>query len=764
MDSKEMKNNIPQKWIFCGIAVSLICSVIFVACYGTFRNRAERYMENPIETENNLKWVLQNNRVLYRDLYNWQNNTEISYIDLYHTVGEEIKELNEEILREKMENGSEEEASEAEKKYSVYNNFQNWYESTESYYESLEAEFEVLIQTYDYWIRDNETDVIITNTSYKEKALPLQDYYFYMEIVYDEYGNASVGEIQGENEDKIRRNVNEILRSDIVDFLQMDYVTQHSPSNITVCYGITYDMWKQMQNPVMEYRSGVVMASEFFWDRQSAFSMAGVVSFFFLFLLAVGLLGMFLPMAGKEQPWKCLRICRPPIEILCLIAFIVCSMGNGILKMVAETSSGMTAEEIVQFLGWQGNGTIGVPQLLAYAGNIWFLTILFWAAWYIGICLRAVREEKLLPYLKKQSVIYKIFPWFKRKLEAFYDVLNHFDVTKDAKKLILKLVLLNGVVLFFISIFWAGGLAIAAVYSVLLYFVLRKYISNLQKKYSILLKATNEIAEGNLNVCIPEDLGVFEPFKPQVIRIQRGFKNAVEEEVKSQRMKAELITNVSHDLKTPLTAIITYVDLLKQENITEEQRKEYLDTLDRKSLRLKALIEDLFEVSKANSGNVSLNIMKVDIVNLIKQVELEMSDKLTAAQLEVRMNLSDNRLILPLDSQKTYRIYANLFGNVAKYAMPHTRVYVDGYRTEDKVVIQLKNITAEEIHVSPEELTDRFVRGDSSRNTEGSGLGLAIAKSFTELQDGKFSVEIDGDLFKVTTEWKLPEETFGQQQ
>ena len=265
----------------------------------------------------------------------------------------------------------------------------------------------------------------------------------------------------------------------------------------------------------------------------------------------------------------------------------------------------------------------------------------------------------------------------------------------------------------------------------------------------MLLKATNEIAQGNLNVTIEEDLGVFEPFKPQIYRIEEGFRNAVAEEVKSQRMKSELITNVSHDLKTPLTAIITYVKLLQEPGVTEEQRKEYLETLDRKSLRLKALIEDLFEVSKANSQNITLDIRDVDIVSMVKQVEFEMEDKLADAGLDVRMSMPEEKVIVPLDSQKTFRIFENLFGNIAKYALPGTRVYVNGFTAKDEVTIILKNIAAQELSASGEELTERFVRGDASRNTEGSGLGLYIAKNLTQAQHGEFQIQLDGDLFKI---------------
>ena len=214
-------------------------------------------------------------------------------------------------------------------------------------------------------------------------------------------------------------------------------------------------------------------------------------------------------------------------------------------------------------------------------------------------------------------------------------------------------------------------------------------------------------------------------------------------------MKSELITNVSHDLKTPLTTITTYVDLMKDENATPEQKQEYLEILEKKCQRLKVLIEDLFEVSKATSGAMNLRYVNVDICSLIKQVRLEIADKLEAARLDVRLELPEEKVIVSLDSQKTYRIFENLFQNIAKYALEGTRVYVRGKVEEGQIHISLKNISASEITMDASELAERFVRGDASRNTEGSGLGLAIAKSLTELQGGIFRLENDGDLFKV---------------
>ncbi|MFR5059777.1 MAG: sensor histidine kinase, partial [[Ruminococcus] torques] len=192
----------------------------------------------------------------------------------------------------------------------------------------------------------------------------------------------------------------------------------------------------------------------------------------------------------------------------------------------------------------------------------------------------------------------------------------------------------------------------------------------------------------------------------------------------------------------------TYTDLLKNEK-DEEKRKEYISVLERKSLRLKVLIEDLFEISKAASKSVVMHFMKVDIVGLFKQVELENVEKIKAANLEFRTKIPEQKVVMWLDSEKTYRIFENLIVNITKYAMPHTRVYIDMTETEDGVHITMKNVSAAELNFNADEITDRFVRGDSARNTEGSGLGLAIAKSFAELQHGSLKISTEADLFKA---------------
>ena len=325
---------------------------------------------------------------------------------------------------------------------------------------------------------------------------------------------------------------------------------------------------------------------------------------------------------------------------------------------------------------------------------------------------------------------------------------------------IVKIVAINGIIFIMISslifLFENGIVGILGVllYSVVLYIFLKKRGFTMQKQYQSVLKAAGQMAEGDLQITLEEDLGMFSSLGRELEDVQIGFAKAVAEEAKSQNMKSELITNVSHDLKTPLTAIITYVDLLKKEDLSEEERTSYIETLDKKSQRLKVLIEDLFEVSKANSGNVTMNFMDVDIVKLIKEVRLEMSDKIEESDLDFRFNLPEEKVMLSLDGQRTYRIFENIFSNALKYAMPFSRVYIDLKDEENQVTVTVKNMSAQELKMDVDYLTERFVRGDSARNSEGSGLGLAIAKSFTELQHGQFEIQVDGDLFKVCMTFK----------
>lgn len=473
-----------------------------------------------------------------------------------------------------------------------------------------------------------------------------------------------------------------------------------------------------------------------------------LLGFSFLTAAVAFITGLIKPLGITERKFFAM-----PFELLILIGGCALAfMSDGgylVMEVVAGTVTGVFASELVRELNFSYQQAYGI--LMAGNAVMWALGITF-IYWFV-VSLDSIFTMGLTRWLKERTIIGWLLMGGKNAVEKTCGLVGSVDFRDKQTKLLLKIVGINFVLLTVISCFWFFGIFGLMIYSVVLFFLLRRIYDGMQEKYEILLQATGKMADGNLEVEINDDLGVFEPLKGEITKIRNGFKKAVEEEVKSQSMKTELITNVSHDLKTPLTAIITYVNLLKKEGITEEERRNYIRILDQKSMRLKSLIEDLFEISKANSNNVTLHLVEVDIVSLMKQVRLELEDKIGRSQVEFRWNMPDDKAVLILDSEKTYRVFENLLVNIVKYALPGTRAYVEITDDGETVMVSMKNISATEISLEGRDITDRFVRGDESRNTEGSGLGLAIARSFVELQKGTMEVGIEADLFKVKIEW-----------
>ena len=264
--------------------------------------------------------------------------------------------------------------------------------------------------------------------------------------------------------------------------------------------------------------------------------------------------------------------------------------------------------------------------------------------------------------------------------------------------------------------------------------------------------AAHEIAQGDLNARV-DTKGLFWELKDHaddLNAIRDGVNAAVEERMKSERFRTELITNVSHDIKTPLTSIVSYVDLLEKEELSNETAKGYVEVLSRQSARLKKLIEDLVDASKASTGNLSVNWERLELGVLLDQAAGEYAERLEKAGLELVSGKPDHAVAVMGDGRHMWRIFDNLMGNIVKYAQPGTRVYVDLTDRDGRVEIRFRNISRERLNVSGEELAERFVRGDASRSTEGSGLGLSIAMSLARLQKGDMQITVDGDLFKVT--------------
>ena len=298
----------------------------------------------------------------------------------------------------------------------------------------------------------------------------------------------------------------------------------------------------------------------------------------------------------------------------------------------------------------------------------------------------------------------------------------------------------------FILLLWAG----------IDLWVLRTILQKVSQQDDI-NHAIFKISEGETRYCVDlkQFTGQERIIAEHINSIGSGLDTAIQERVKSERMKTDLITNVSHDLKTPLTSIINYVGLIKRENIQNPRVQEYLEILEQKSLRLKTLTEDLVEASKASSGNIKLEMADIDFVELVQQSNGEFEEKFAFRNLELISSLPDEPVLIRADGGCLWRVLENLYNNAYKYAMPNSRIYVDIVRDEHQVTFTMKNISEHPLNITGEELTERFVRGDSSRTTEGSGLGLSIAQSLTRLQNGVFNLSIDGDLFKASVQFPI---------
>lgn len=459
----------------------------------------------------------------------------------------------------------------------------------------------------------------------------------------------------------------------------------------------------------------------------------------------IGLYILFYPVSVEQEvnPFAFMRKIKAEIKwvflgtVLCL-AYI----GMAFLGVYTMTGELQTA---LQMLGIPYAEL--VPVVLQFIGMM--LTGLFTA---MGIFeIKYMLTSGFCRYWKEDSLIGSICGNVKRRFEKLSEV----DLSDKTDTVLLKYVLIQMVIVGVIACFWSFGIVLSVLYSVLLFFYIRKKLKKVQKDYQVLLKEAHQLADGRFDEEITQDVGIFNALGEEFKNVRTGFEKAVCEEMKSQNMKTELISNVSHDLKTPLTGIKNYAELLGQDNVSGQDKQVYLENLQHYIDRLNNLIEDLFEVSKVNSGNIELNPVELNVVALIQQAQAETEDLLKQKNLTVILDAPENGIVQALDGDKTYRIFENLFTNIAKYTLPGTRVYVSATAQPEYTEIVFKNISEAQMNFTPEEIVERFVRGDKSRHESGSGIGLAIVKSFTEVQNGTFSIEIDGDLFKAVVRFKV---------
>lgn len=755
----KLKNNKNNKYIVSIIAIItiLIASVGMVLTYPMIKKDSRKFITNPFEFNN---WfeadISESTYGLYYKIKSENSSEPIRPVDLMLEVGNPSgspHKDNQMIVDENIG----EETNRDEYKYEVgtkpteitpytqqvMDNNDYFDENIYSYIEN----FEINLKNLKYYVVDKENNKVIKNSDLDGKAILEnnksvidkinEDYRFYVVMDFDELGNLRVGKVHGANKEEITRSVQLDGGYNLGIYEAVNGFKLKKIKNMTYIYAVPENLTHQ--DKISDY-----IKSEEWYGYQSASYM-----YISIALIFVAIIALLIPYKELENLFGFKKIIKIPIEmIIALVATAIIFIYGSAELIIVNTIN----NELINFTQLQLNKE--VTSIITYIINIIYWAICFTVIFIGFIMIKHIFKVGILNYLKNNSLIINIFKYITKKTKKLYKWCTSFELSKNNNKKVVVILAINMIILSAMCLMWMFGLIIVPIYTLILAIVIRKNYEKIVNDYNKLLNITKEISTGNLETNTSEDVGVFNVLKDELTNIQSGFKKAVDEEVKSQKMKTELISNVSHDLKTPLTSIITYVDLLKDENLEEEKRKLYIDTLDRKSERLKVLIEDLFEVSKATSGNVNLNIMDVDVVSLMKQTLLEVDDKFKAMNLIVRKNLPDEKTMLKLDSQRTFRVFENLLVNITKYAMYGSRVYIDIIDREDIVEVSLRNMAADEINFNVDELVERFVRGDKSRNTDGSGLGLAIAKSFVELQGGEFEVSVDGDLFKVVIKFK----------
>ena len=422
-------------------------------------------------------------------------------------------------------------------------------------------------------------------------------------------------------------------------------------------------------------------------------------------------------------------------EIVAVVVFMIWLMGTSVIVQAMDN------EEMRMVWKAIGFGTLG----------LWF------GIWFLAGWLSLVRRIKARS-LWRDSLLRHILLLVRKCFSKCSNLLVFLGGNMISR---VKIILLFGIFIFLQFMFTGmtveGGSALSLLLMIVmdcavLYYLIKKAWGREQ-----IIAGLKKITDGDLQYKIPTEKlsGEQEMVADYINHIGEGLDAAVENSLKNERMKTELITNVSHDIKTPLTSIINYVDLLKRENPEDPKIRGYLEVLENKAQRLKVLTEDVVEASKASTGNIALEMTDLNFIELVHQVIGEFEEKFEERNLTMVVHFDEEEAIICADGRRLWRVLENVFGNVSKYAMENTRVYVDVKVDRPNVQLSLKNISAQPLNISAEELTERFIRGDVSRNTEGSGLGLSIAKDLVQLQGGEFKLYLDGDLFKVTIEFRM---------
>ena len=580
-----------------------------------------------------------------------------------------------------------------------------------------------------FYIAKSLDGEVLTNLKSPIDSINYADYSLNVTVSFDSQGNCQASGDQAYGLCNILSLDNYIGYYDHIGFQK---VTLNNPTNLSVTYLIP---------------KNVTTFTGIFGEVDSWTMYNGLT--LTLCLVSLAILSVVLVI----YPMRYVSLCNP-FKIVCAWSFewnfiiwsiVLTFLYSGLIVLVGTSINGQLLY-IVNGFGLNISNNLLMIINIGY----WMLTLL--CSSVVIYLLKYIIVSGPIHYIKEHTAFVCLLRWIRNKLISFTTV----DIDKTIAKKLLTIAFINsGMIIICAFINPSVGLLVAIIYSLIsLVFVYKKGIE-VQDNYHQLMNAIECIITQDFDSIDEKELGIFASSKLQLMELSDNVQNAISEQVKSQKLKTELISNVSHDLKTPLTCIKNYIALLDDDKLNDEDRKHYVEQLKLYANRLKRLIEDLFEISKVDSGNIQLNYQALDIVSLLEQVMVENEDLLETKHIEIIKKLPADKIILNLDSDKTYRIFENLFTNISKYALSNSRAYISITSTNDEVLIEFSNISEQPMDFTAQEITERFVRGDKSRSQQGSGLGLAIARSFTEVQGGTFNLSIDCDLFKAGVSFPL---------
>lgn len=555
----------------------------------------------------------------------------------------------------------------------------------------------------DYFVADKKNNQEINTFNNKDIIYRyvvnnevIEEYDLLIKVTYDENGEANV-EFKSGNETS-----GAYMDTDLISNLESEELGyKYEPiKNMTFIYGI--------ENIVNSGFNQTYLYNKLNYKYEEM-----VYKYIWGGIILVVLFGLVIPYRKEKDIFMMKRLIKAPLDIKVVLIIFNIIMCIYSVWIAIETISGLVSDGLYLRVG-----DYEVSVIITIISNILIFLVAYITLFYNVVLVKSIKMEEN----NKDTLISIGIKKFIEKI----------DLRKFNKKRAIILLIINLIVVSLLSLFWFFGIIGALLYTVFFYVLIRSNIKKFNKEYKLILDSASMINKGDLDYKIEEDFLWLDSLKEDVLCMKSSFIKSIEEEIKNQNMKGELLNNISKDLNTPVDNISSYIEKLKDDNLSDEERIKYIEKLEKKSYEFKKLIEDLFEVSKVNSGSIKLDLNNVDVVALIKQTIVEEKEKIDNALLKLNLKVPNEKLLLKLDGQRTYKVFENLIENIVKYSLENTRVYIEVKEEKEMVYIIFKNISKDPI-----------------KEFYGKGMGLQIVKGFVEVQGGNFDVEVDGDLFKA---------------